>query len=183
MDDSIGGTLSGAETRSFDAIPAGEYTLRIAKVEAKEIKSTLGVRISVEFDVLGPTHKGRKVFGGFMYSHKETGTNPKMKQAVEIGQGQLKGMAAKAGFVDTVNETLSDDDRKLLAAGVIQPLTTLRNWGMLVGKRLLGKVIVEEYNGNKKNDVSQFAYAGEAAAGEATDYAAPATDITEDPPF
>jgi hypothetical protein len=47
---------------NFDPVPAGNYSASITSAELKET-STGGTMIKLRFDITGPSHEGRVVFG------------------------------------------------------------------------------------------------------------------------
>ena len=49
--------------RNFEPLPAGWYTCTIGGAEVKSTKAGTGEYISIRYDVTGPTHQGRVVFG------------------------------------------------------------------------------------------------------------------------
>ena len=67
---------------NYEPLPAGWYSASIVQAEIKPTKSGTGEYISVRYDILGPTHQGRVVFGTFNIRN----ASPK---AEEIGQQQL----------------------------------------------------------------------------------------------
>jgi len=67
---------------NFDPLPAGWYTTKIAGAEIKATKNGTGQYISVRYDIIGPSHQGRVVFGNINIKN----ANPK---AEEIGRQQL----------------------------------------------------------------------------------------------
>lgn len=66
----------------YDPLPAGWYTATITKADLNPTKDGTGQRINVRYDITGPTHQGRVVFGGINIRNK----SPK---AEEIGRQQL----------------------------------------------------------------------------------------------
>ena len=66
----------------FEPLPAGWYTATITGAEVKETKAGTGNYIAVRYDITGPTHQGRVVFGNINIRNP----NPK---AEEIGRQQL----------------------------------------------------------------------------------------------
>lgn len=82
----LGQTFSAQELPqdqgSFDPIPAGWYTATIAGAELRQTKAGTGEYIAVQYNVTGPTHEGRVVFGNLNIRNP----NPK---AEEIGLRQL----------------------------------------------------------------------------------------------
>ena len=82
---------------SFDPLPAGWYQANIKGSELKDTKSGTGQYIAVQYDILGPTHQGRVVFGNLNIRNP----NPK---AEEIGRQQL-GELMRAIGLNTVQDT------------------------------------------------------------------------------
>lgn len=78
-------------------VPAGWYDAEIKKAEILETKAG-GHRINVRYDITGPTHAGRVVFGSININHP---TNPKVG---EIGKEQLALIAA------ALQKRISDTD-------------------------------------------------------------------------
>ena len=81
--------------RNFDdstntPVPAGWYEAEIKNAEIKETKAG-GHRINVRYDITGPTHAGRVVFGSINIHHQ---SNP---QVEEIGKQQLALIAGALG--------------------------------------------------------------------------------------
>ena len=69
-------------TGSFDPLPAGWYTATISQAELKDTKAGNGQYIKLRYDITGPTHQGRVVFGNLNIRNP----NPK---AEEIGRADL----------------------------------------------------------------------------------------------
>jgi hypothetical protein len=82
---------------SFDPLPAGWYQVNIKGAELKDTKAGTGQYIAVQYDVLGPTHQGRVVFGNLNIRNP----NPK---AEEIGRQQLGELMRAIGLA-TVQDT------------------------------------------------------------------------------
>lgn len=78
------------EDNSFDLVPAGWYQMFISKAELRPTKSG-GSMISVTYDITGPTHQGRKVFGNFNWEN----ANP---VAQEIGRKQFAQQVRALGL-------------------------------------------------------------------------------------
>tara|TARA_R110000772_G_scaffold53716_1_gene122759 strand:- start:2514 stop:2990 length:477 start_codon:yes stop_codon:yes gene_type:complete len=83
--------------RNFEPLPAGWYTTVVAGAEIKNTKAGTGQYISIRYDVTGPTHQGRVVFGNLNIKNP----NPK---AEEIGRQQL-GELMRAIGLSTVQDT------------------------------------------------------------------------------
>lgn len=88
-----------AGDRSYDVIPAGWYTARITQAEVKSTKAGTGRYVKVRYDIIGPTHQGRVVFGNLNVSNP----NP---QAEKIGREQLSDLMRAIGLA-----TLQDTDQ------------------------------------------------------------------------
>ena len=54
----------------FDPLPKGWYSATIAGAELKTTKNGSGQYIAVRYDIIGPTHQGRVVFGNLNISIK-----------------------------------------------------------------------------------------------------------------
>lgn len=87
------------EQDSFEPIPAGWYNARITEAEVKSTKAGTGSYIKVRYDITGPTHQGRVVYGNINLS------NPN-QQAEQIGIQQLGSLARAIGL-----EVISDSDQ------------------------------------------------------------------------
>lgn len=75
----------------FAPLPAGWYTATVAGAELKTTKAGTGQYISVRYDITGPTHEGRVVFGNLNIRNP----NPK---AEEIGRQQLGDLMRSTGL-------------------------------------------------------------------------------------
>jgi hypothetical protein len=74
--------LPQAQTNNFEPLPAGWYTATIGGAELRTTKSGTGQYIAVRYDITGPSHSGRVVWGNLNIKND----NPK---AEEIGRQQL----------------------------------------------------------------------------------------------
>ena len=74
--------LPQGKAGNFEPLPAGWYTATITQGEVKKTKAGNGEYIKLRFDITGPTHQGRVVFGNLNIKN----ANPK---AEEIGRQQL----------------------------------------------------------------------------------------------
>lgn len=90
---------------SYEVLPAGWYEATISSAEIKNTKSGTGRYIAIRYDILGPTHQGRVVFGNLNIEN----ANPK---AEEIGRQQLRSMMEAIGL-----PRLNDTDQ-LLGANI-----------------------------------------------------------------
>ena len=82
---------------SFEPVPAGWYTASITSAELRNTKSGTGEYIAIRYDITGPTHQGRVVFGNLNIRN----ASPK---AEEIGLSQL-GEIMKATGIARVSDT------------------------------------------------------------------------------
>jgi hypothetical protein len=76
---------------SFDPLPAGWYTATMAGAELKATKNGTGQYIAIRYDITGPTHQGRVVFGNINIRNQ----SPK---AEEIGRQQLGDIMRAIGL-------------------------------------------------------------------------------------
>ena len=97
---------------SYDAIPAGWYDATIAGAELKDSKSG-GKYINIRYDILGPSHSGRVVFGMITVANSNV-------KAEEIGRQQLGQVINALGITK-----LSDTDQ--LIGGTISIKVTVEN--------------------------------------------------------
>jgi hypothetical protein len=84
------------EQDEFDVIPAGWYQAVITEAEVKTTKSGSGQYIAIRYDVTGPTHEGRVVFGNLNIRND----NPVAEQ---IGMKQMRGIMAAGGLSSVKN--------------------------------------------------------------------------------
>ena len=82
---------------SYDPIPAGWYTANIKNAEIRQTKNGTGQYIAVRYDIEGPSHSGRVIFGNINIKN----ANPK---AEEIGRQQL-GEVMRAIGLSVVRDT------------------------------------------------------------------------------
>ena len=75
----------------FEPIPAGWYEATITSAELKATKAGTGQYIAVRYDITGPSHQGRVVFGNLNIRNP----NPK---AEEIGRQQLGELMRAIGL-------------------------------------------------------------------------------------
>ena len=83
--------------KSYEPLPAGWYTASITAAELKNTKAGTGQYIAIRYDIIGPTHQGRIVFGNLNIRNP----NPK---AEEIGRQQL-GEVMRAIGIAKVQDT------------------------------------------------------------------------------
>ena len=113
----LGMTFNTAElpqgnTGDFAPLPDGWYSATISSAEIKQTKAGTGSYIAVRYDITGPSHEGRVVFGNLNIS------NPNAK-AEEIGRQQLGDLMRSIGL-----ETVTDTDQ--LIGGQCQIKLTTR---------------------------------------------------------
>ncbi len=85
--------------RSYDPLPAGWYDAEIAGAEIRQTKAGTGEYIAVRYDITGPTHAGRVIFGNLNISN----ANP---TAEKIGKQQLGELMLAIGL-----KNVSDTDQ------------------------------------------------------------------------
>jgi hypothetical protein len=76
---------------NFEPLPAGWYTATISQAELKNTKANNGQYIKLRYDITGPSHQGRVVFGNLNIKN----ANPK---AEEIGRQQLGDIMRAIGL-------------------------------------------------------------------------------------
>jgi len=76
---------------NFEPLPAGWYTATISQSELKDTKAGNGQYIKLRYDITGPTHQGRVMFGNLNIKN----ANPK---AEEIGRQQLGDIMRAIGL-------------------------------------------------------------------------------------
>lgn len=93
-------------TGEFQPLPAGWYSATINKAELKSTKDGTGQYIAIRYDITGPTHQGRVVFGNVNIRNKS-------EKAEEIGRAQLGDIMRAIGL-----KQVSDTDQ--LIGGSLQ---------------------------------------------------------------
>ena len=83
--------LPQGNTGNYEPLPAGWYTVTISQAELKDTKAGNGQYIKLRYDVTGPSHQGRVVFGNLNIK------NPNQK-AEEIGRQQLGDIMRAIGL-------------------------------------------------------------------------------------
>lgn len=76
---------------SYDPLPAGWYTAKITEADVNATKAGNGQYIKVKYDITGPSHQGRAVYGNLNIKNP----NPK---AEEIGRQQLAELITSIGL-------------------------------------------------------------------------------------
>ena len=81
---------------NFEPLPAGWYTSTITQAELKTTTSGNGEYIKLRYDITGPSHQGRVVFGNLNIK------NPTVKTE-EIGRQQLGDIMRAIGLAKVVD--------------------------------------------------------------------------------
>lgn len=84
-------SLPQGNTGSFDPLPPGWYSATMSAAEIKNTKTGTGQYIALRYDITGPTHQGRVVFGNLNIRN----ASPK---AEEIGRQQLGDICRAIGL-------------------------------------------------------------------------------------
>ena len=77
--------------RSYDLVPEGWYNATITKAELNNTKAGTGQKIDMRYDIVGPTHQGRVVFGTVNVRNQS-------QKAEEIGRQQLGEIMRAVGL-------------------------------------------------------------------------------------
>ena len=90
----LGGTFDAEATEptSFDLLPVGDYEAMIVESEKKTSQGGDDY-ISLTFQILGPTHAGRKHWHNLNLWHKTS------KEAVQIANGNLSAICRAVGVL------------------------------------------------------------------------------------
>jgi len=83
--------LPQGNTGNFDPLPPGWYSATMSAAEIKTTKTGTGQYIALRYDITGPTHQGRVVFGNLNIRNQ----SPK---AEEIGRQQLGDICRAIGL-------------------------------------------------------------------------------------
>jgi hypothetical protein len=97
LDETFSADTLPVSDRNFEPLPAGWYTAVVNGAEVKITKAGTGKYIAVRYDITGPTHQGRVVFGNLNIKNP----NP---TAEKIGREQL-GEIMRAIGLATVQDT------------------------------------------------------------------------------
>ena len=92
----------------FDVLPAGWYQAKVKSTELKQTKAGNGEYISLQLEILGPSHQGRVVFSNINIMNP----NPK---AEEIGLSQLNSLLSAIGL-----SQISDTDQLINGEAMIK---------------------------------------------------------------
>lgn len=85
------------QQNDFSPLPEGWYNATIKSAEIRDTKDKTGQFIAIRYDINGPTHSGRVVFGNINIKNKST-------QAEEIGR-QALGSIMRAIGLSRVDDT------------------------------------------------------------------------------
>lgn len=83
-------------TGDFQPLPAGWYSATINTANLEPTKDGTGQKISVRFDITGPTHQGRVVYSNLNIKNKS-------EKAEEIGRAQLGSIMRAIGLTQVSN--------------------------------------------------------------------------------
>ena len=92
--------------RSYDLIPEGWYNVSITKADLGQTKAGTGTKIDMRYDITGPSHEGRVVFGSINIRNQS-------QKAEEIGRQQLGEIMRAIGLAKV-------EDTDQLIGGQIQ---------------------------------------------------------------
>lgn len=84
------GSLPQSE-QSYDLLPPGWYSASITKAELKATKDGTGQYIALRYDITGPSHQGRVVFGNLNIKNRSV-------KAEEIGRQSLGELMRSIGL-------------------------------------------------------------------------------------
>lgn len=82
---------------NFEPLPAGWYTAAMTQAELKTTNDGTGQYVKIRYDITGPTHQGRVVFGNLNVRNKSL-------KAEEIGRSQM-GEIMKAIGLAKISDT------------------------------------------------------------------------------
>lgn len=85
------GSLPQSE-QSYDPLPPGWYSASITKAELKATKDGTGQYIALRYDITGPSHQGRVVFGNLNIKNRSV-------KAEEIGREALGQIMRAIGLI------------------------------------------------------------------------------------
>jgi len=90
----LGQTYDAAEMpegTSYEPLPDGWYTARIHTAELKDTADGTGQYIKIRYDIIGPTHQGRTVWGNLNIRNQSA-------KAEEIGRQQMGELMRAIGL-------------------------------------------------------------------------------------
>lgn len=120
-----------AQQNDFSPLPEGWYSVSVAGAEIRATKDQTGQYIAVRYDVTGPTHQGRVVFGNINIKNKST-------QAEEIGRQQLGSLMRAIGLarVDDTDQLIGGNCQIKLSIRQSEgydPQNEVRQWKAIEG--------------------------------------------------
>lgn len=77
--------------QSYELLPPGWYSASITKADLKATKDGAGQYIAIRYDITGPSHQGRVVFGNLNIKNRSV-------KAEEIGRQQLGELMRAIGL-------------------------------------------------------------------------------------
>jgi hypothetical protein len=83
--------------KSYEVLPTGWYTATITGAELKTTKAGTGQYIAIRYDITGPTHMGRIVFGNLNIRNP----NPKAEEIGRQHLGEIMRAIGLAKVADT----------------------------------------------------------------------------------
>lgn len=86
-----------ADDIGFEPLPAGWYTAQIVDSELKESKAGM-TGLNLQFEIIGPTHAGRKIFNWFNLYHEKATVK-------EIAERQFSTLCRACGLGGVVDDT------------------------------------------------------------------------------
>lgn len=101
-----------ASSGDFAPLPEGWYNAVIHSADIKNTKDSTGQYIAIRYDITGPSHQGRIVFGNVNIKNKSS-------QAEEIGRQALGGIMRAIGLARV-------DDTDQLVGGNLQIKLSIR---------------------------------------------------------
>jgi hypothetical protein len=132
LDETFSADALPVSDRNFEPLPAGWYSAVVNGAEIKVTKAGTGKYIAVRYDITGPTHQGRVVFGNLNIKNP----NP---TAEKIGREQLGEIMRAIGLA-----TVQDTDQ------------------LIGGQLMIKLEIRESEQYGNSNDVKGFKSAGSA---------------------
>ena len=90
--------IDETQTKNFDPIPNGIYTVQITGSEAKQNHKRNGSYVKIEFTIVDKSFNGRKLWHNFnLFNPSETAQN--------IGRAEIKHCILACGLPDTTKDT------------------------------------------------------------------------------
>jgi hypothetical protein len=153
LDETFSADALPTSDRNFEPLPAGWYTAVVNGAEIKVTKAGTGKYIAVRYDITGPTHQGRVVFGNLNIK------NPNAT-AEKIGREQLGEIMRAIGLA-----TVQDTDQ------------------LIGGQLMIKLDVRESEQYGASNDVKGFKSAGSTPPAAAAKAAPPVASGKAAPPW